>query len=325
VRAIRARSARPRRRLVGTPGGATVLPVYFVRKLDLWFAPDTLENRYWNAFGIGDPFSGNTPAPHVEINFPLDGLDRRIAGAFAEDEGAVYVTHSGRVGGGAKGVSRSNFLRFYPATRPIRSGDREIDGYVLGRLGERTLIEQIAEFTDLSRRFREGMKNGAASKGAARSAGGDLIGKLETSLPADHSFSPEREGTTVYDTADQVVAARTHGGVVRALRARLRSLGLQAWNTKSMDLYVARRGGKIAALFEVKSTCDTTSIYTAVGQLIFNGAGVARKLVAVLPAEARPKVLSRLHAVGISTVTFRRVGSMDWVFSGLEEALGRRQ
>jgi hypothetical protein len=72
--------------------------VYYLKDLDAWAAFVELDNRYWNAFGLGRPNKANTSII-VEINFSYKG-DKTVAGgtALAED-GSRYIVHSGRLGG----------------------------------------------------------------------------------------------------------------------------------------------------------------------------------------------------------------------------------
>lgn len=45
-----------------------------------------------------------------EINFPVNGINRRIGGAFLTDStGDIFVAHRGKIGGGKKGIGKSLF------------------------------------------------------------------------------------------------------------------------------------------------------------------------------------------------------------------------
>jgi hypothetical protein len=83
------------------------------------------------------------------------------------------------------------------------------------------------------------------------------------------------------------------------------------------DLYVRGDDGQMLILFEAKTRADTTSIYGAVGQLIFHGAGTARKLVAVLPEDITAPARHRLAELGIAVVTFS-IDDGQVTFDGLE-------
>ena len=59
----------------------------------------------WNAFGTERPYPGAGLDIACEINFPYEGINRRVAGVFAEDaNGTVYVMHRGLIGGSKVGI-----------------------------------------------------------------------------------------------------------------------------------------------------------------------------------------------------------------------------
>ena len=62
-----------------------------------------------------------------------------------------------------------------------------------------------------------------------------------------------------------------HGRVVKALRAHVNRAG-DAYKSREMDLVVVTP--KDVWLFEVKTSADSQSIFTAIGQLVFHGAAL---------------------------------------------------
>lgn len=321
---VRAVTTEERLYTVGFPGGTAEAIVFYSEPLDFWMTLKPIDNRYWNCGGIGNPFSVSSPAPHVEINPPLAGINRRIAGAYLEDEdGVQYIGHNGKVGGGAKGVAKANFLVYYPGWTWVWSGDRQIPMYVIGQLDDPRLPRKLRDFTRASADFRKLVK-----AGKIRGVGGEdgVENGLQEGLKKGfgEGFSPEFEGTRTYTTAEQVEAVCVHGSVVRALHAHLAAHGLEAFNTGSLDLLVPGDDGSMALLFEVKSDADTTSIYGAVGQLMFHGAaGAAKRLVAVLPEDVMASRVQRLGELGIEVVTFtldQEDGSV--AFDGIDALIG---
>ena len=79
-----------------------------------WYHPDkrigsdSVSSRFLNEFGVLAP--GNLSIA-VEINVPHEGRTGRVAGFFARDHatGAIYLMHSGKVGGGQPGVGAYAF------------------------------------------------------------------------------------------------------------------------------------------------------------------------------------------------------------------------
>ena len=67
-----------------------------------------------------------------------------------------------------------------------------------------------------------------------------------------------------------------HGLVVDALEAAVKHAGQRGYNDGARDLFVLDERKRMSVLFEVKTDVTTTSIYTAVGQLLLNGGGGSR-------------------------------------------------
>lgn len=298
-----------RRYLVGFPSGTAEAEVFYAEDLDLWMTFKPIANRYWNCAGIGNPFTVASPAPHVEINPPRAGINRAVAGAFLVDEdGTYYLGHSGKVGGGAVGVSMSNFHLFHRGWSVVTSRDQARRMYVLGALDAADLPARIRAFTLQSKEFRERIKRGDP-----------LL--VDDGLDDETVFRPEFEGRKAYRTADRVEADVRHGAVVRALRDALAAHGVSGWNSQQRDLYVRAADGSMDLLFEVKTDTASTSVYTGIGQLMFHGIGRGVRRVLVLPAKVPPAIADRVTALGITvlpyTITRDRI-----VFDGLAALRG---
>jgi hypothetical protein len=85
-----------------------------------------IENRYWCTFGTGEPAEGVSLSIVCEVNIPIEGINRRVAGAFARDEaGLVCLLHGGKVGGGKARVGKETFLEYFTDGRrvPVRWHD----------------------------------------------------------------------------------------------------------------------------------------------------------------------------------------------------------
>jgi hypothetical protein len=65
---------------LGFQGDSFSSPVFYSSIFDFWFAAYENENRYWNAFGVGEPPEGKNTSISVEINFPYEGINRNIGG-----------------------------------------------------------------------------------------------------------------------------------------------------------------------------------------------------------------------------------------------------
>ncbi len=135
---------------VGYQGESQKLNARWSKKLDIWWINENSGNRFWNAFGTGEP-KWNTGYSHsitCEINPPFEGIDRRISGVFAKNaEGKLYLLHRGKLGGGKPGIGKALFVKEF-------TGDWEEvkDGAELKRLAlvasfdNPRFAEQIADF-----------------------------------------------------------------------------------------------------------------------------------------------------------------------------------
>lgn len=134
---------------LGWRGGGNTLPVLWFEAQGVWVAFNAYENRHWNGFGLGNPFEDHAARTLVvEVNPPRWGADRRCAGAFLTGPDGLHLAHTGRIGGGRKGIGREGFLRAYtgpivevacPAARPERM-------IHVAPLAARDLVDRIAAF-----------------------------------------------------------------------------------------------------------------------------------------------------------------------------------
>src|SRR5262245_48043687 len=90
----------PVKKHIGYQGGGSTLNVYWRAREGFWCAlePTRASNRYWCAFGLGNPDEPANLSIACEINSPHEGVDRRIAAAFARDaRGHLSIVHSGKI------------------------------------------------------------------------------------------------------------------------------------------------------------------------------------------------------------------------------------
>ena len=141
---------------VGFQGGSIKSTVYWRADLNLWMTFRAVEKRYWNAFGLGNPFEGSSKSIVVEINSPFEGINRRVGGVFLQDDnGRHYLGHRGSVGGGRPGIGKEAFL---DSSEPgqfmdIQDGDRVSEVLFIGALDTAdfpecvdTFVRQVSKF-----------------------------------------------------------------------------------------------------------------------------------------------------------------------------------
>lgn len=160
----------PERR-VGNPSSTSICDVHVHADLKLWVVLDDCGNdtQTWHVFGRYDERLENPNATleHIcQINFAYDGLSDSVGGVFAEDDrGRVYITHSGRVGGGMPGVGKDAFLAHLGASGgEFRTVDITIaSGRIRPRLAltaleARDFRRQIARFVDHVEAFKQSVR-----------------------------------------------------------------------------------------------------------------------------------------------------------------------
>ena len=167
---------------------------------------------------------------------------RLVAGLFAEDDrGQVYVTHSGRVGGGTPGVGKDAFLAhllenggdFRTADVTVASG-RIAPRLVLSNLESRDFRRNIARFVDHVKAFKRDVRG------------------LDTPDPPTPSTPTRGQGRepdpevrhAVEEHAMQVVEAHYHKQRYTVERTHTRR--------GELDLLCTRRGAQVRV--EVKGT-----------------------------------------------------------------------
>jgi Cdc6-like AAA superfamily ATPase len=129
----------------GYQGGQETGKVYWANNLGIWLMTRKLEDsRYWNGFGIKEPSEGEGLTITAEINFPIEGIDRRIAGAFVTDGNEVYVAHRGKLGGN---FSKKFFDDNYKGNwTTIQDGNQQTGVVLISSLDDEKLPEKVKEF-----------------------------------------------------------------------------------------------------------------------------------------------------------------------------------
>ncbi len=260
---------------VGWRGGTDDLRVSWNSALNFWWWIDDEiggRNNYWNTFGAlrdGRPLS----SIDCEINIAPSGIDRTVSGGFAIDEnGNHFLVHRGRIGGGRKGIGKQLFLNNYQGRwLTVRSGAETEDLALIGALGSQRFPHQLADFVEQVRKMKLLRKHRSSV--------------LPTARLQALSYTPEFTGKRAsYSVKSQLEAEADHGLVVDELDRQLRSRGFQTGNRGVVDLY-ARKRGRRGLVFEIKTSDDLASRYTATGQLLFNSIrlGGNPKKVGVFP------------------------------------------
>lgn len=128
------------------------MSVYWNAAESLWalFEPEMASNRYWCGFGVQDPLTDSMLSITCEINFPYEGINRRVAGRFVRrSNNQTYVTHTGKVGGGRPGIGQAAFLEFnseWPRDTILWPDGQNTLAYVIAQLDSPQLAHEIGRF-----------------------------------------------------------------------------------------------------------------------------------------------------------------------------------
>lgn len=255
-----------------------------------------LKQRRLNLFGL---ISNDADQQIVQINTPYEGRNDKIAGFFARDNetGAIYLMHSGQVGGGVLGVGKTAFL-VWSNQRPIEVVDSS------GGIKEGVLVMPI-EGVAASRSAIWYIDKVAEFKRAVRE--GDLTSpEFKCKLKV---FKAESHGWRKGLRSGEIDYLSRHGEVVDALYSWRLSSTLpengRLVNNVLIDMGVVV-GSELVEVFEVKTSAARYDIYTAIGQLMVHGTLNRCRRVIVLPQgeNMAPDLTDTLQRLNIELLTF---------------------
>jgi hypothetical protein len=285
------------RRVVGWKGGNDEFTLYWHPEWKFWvlFAVGD-DGGYWCPYGVVDPSNCKTVSITCEINPPVQGINRRKGGVFLRDAGGnLYLAHTGKVAGGRQGVGKAAFLDSLGGglTKVEWSDGVTTKVVVLGRIGRPSLLRNLSSYLHAIASFKE-------------NATGAVPAAILTKNPG-LSFSPEFSGPRKkYELTDAIESQCDHGTVVNTLHDELEALGLEAYKTGKIDLFLADHDANISHLMEVKTDQCTTSIYQAVGQVMLHSALEKNEphRILVLPGKVSTDTAARLKRLGIRVLSY---------------------
>lgn len=281
------------------PGESRTIDIRFSQDLGIWWAHAKLKGRYWNIFGVGEPAappSGNRI--RCEICIPFEEVDLTIAGHFLKDEmGRIFVAHTGKIGGGQKGIGKKMFWGEYSGEElACWTSGKRIRFALVGSLNSEHFPLQLATFVHEVYRIRSGKTLSRPIRAGFRKG----VGKAPS-------------GTQEYDMpARQVERSLDHEIVVSRLIDRLNARGSNADRAYPADLCAFDSHGSITKLFEVKTDSDSTSFYEAIGQLFSYRIRIDSNpaMIAVLPGKLKSEQVGILKKLGIISVRYDWVGGV---------------
>ena len=293
---------------VGYPSGSFNDTVRYSPALNIWLSHRAESTKFWNGFGVGRLIEGRNNSLNGEINFPNEGNNRRVSGAFAEEEnGNVLVLHRGKIGGGKKGIGKYYFTdNFRGDFITAVDGDRETEFCLVGELGSSHFPRQVSNFINEIYRVKQIERDGSSTS------------FIEIN---DFKFTDEHSGKTETENNGIKLTERTHGIVINELAAELVRRKYKIGNDKNRDLFIHKQN-RINTLFEIKTSCATQNLYAAVGQLIIYSIPIKNqvKLIIVVPEKLSKPVEKRLLEHGIKPLYYEWVDDLP-TFTNLDEMI----
>jgi hypothetical protein len=243
---------------------------------------DVSTKRRLNWFGVLSERPGVSIT--VEVNTTYEGRNDLAAGFFARatETGLIYFLHSGRLGGGAKGVGKNSFLAWaarekHTVIEAIDSSGRVRLGLIVMPIEGATAAKSAARYIDLVLGFKK-----AARAGEIESS------EFKRQQKKFEDYYSEGHGRRKGRRRGEIDYISRHGEIVDALyKWRLaRPLPKRSRVVKDVfiDLGVANGDG-LVEIFEVKPSADRSSIYSAVGQLLIHGRNELCSKTIVLPKD----------------------------------------
>lgn len=267
-------------------------------------AKDVSIPRRWSPFGEYRE-AGNLEIA-VEINVPWSN-DKRVSGFFAKDAatGAVYLMHDGAVGGGRKGVGRTEFLWWSNSKLVSVGGADDVrSGLIVAPIDANSTAADVERFIQKVVEFKEAAARGETTTPQAIAEQGHF-----------RDYFDEFSGKKRRRRLKEIEYASRHGDIVRALhewRERTLSADEKTFKNVYVDLGV-HAGGILRELYEVKSSCDRQALYTAIGQVAVHDDsrnGACKRFVVLPDDEAIPADVRRaLAREGVSLIRFQLRGA----------------
>lgn len=289
---------------IGYPGGTTYDAKIFTDG-HYWFHSEDYRNsttpRRLNWFGLF--YKDIDLQISVEINTAYEGRNDQVAGFFARDSdtGSTYLLHSGRVGGGRKGVGKSAFL-VWGDQRLIDVADSSgsiREGVLVMPVEGTAATRSAIRYIDTIVRFKQAVR---AGKTDSR--------EFQSKQKAFNDFYSEPRGRRKGKRSGEIDYLSRHGDIVDALKTWLNShpipKGCRLVKNTLIDLGIAD-GKELIRVYEIKTTAARCDIYSAIGQLMVHGNATECQRVIVLPQKETiaTDLANALKRLGIHLLKFK--------------------
>jgi len=294
---------------IGHPGESVRAKIFWAGEPGIWFHTRAVTgDRYRNAFGLGRPADGGAVSSTIEINVPTGSLDRKIGGAFAQDDaGRVFLIHRGKIGG-RRGVGKSLFEAHYRGVwSEVEDGDTRSAVVVIGEMQSPLFIRQLAQFV----RKVDAIKDlGADDDPQARIFFDDDRFREEF---IGGRYVPERRDYAAECARDLAVLDLAHW---------LKEMGARVGSGPGGEIFTRDPAAQTSAVFEVV-TGAPADLEQGVARLLLRSVSLPQepRRVLVIPGECERGQQELLLKLGIHAIPYTWEKGTA-VFAGLEEHLG---
>ena len=290
--------------LTGHKGNSITTEVCYSKELNIWWdmSLDGLVEgksgkRYWNAFGIDEPIPNKLSNIVCEINYPEEGINKRVAANWVKEGNDYLLVHSGKIGGGRIGIGKNGFIQNYNGVfLEVDNSDLPNEITVIGNLNDPNLAFQIKSFVEEVARIKQLLVRRVPSS------------RKHTPLEIiEHSFNEEFVGTKEYlGKKEKISSTANHGLVVNSLKNLISIKDKLVANDKQRDLYLYTDKGLIRTVFEIKTSLTSQTIFTAVGQLFVNNIRLmpVPRLIYVIPEKPNINLAKTLKKLGIEVLVY---------------------
>lgn len=239
----------------------------------------------------------------VEINTAYKGRNDQVAGFFARDidTGSIYLLHSGRVGGGTKGIGKSAFLA-WSDLMPIDVVDSSggiRDGVLVMPIDGVGAIRSAIRYIDTIVRFKQVVRAGTIETQEFKRKKKEL-----------DDFYSEARGRRIGQRSGEIDYLSRHGDVVDALHSWRTSVALPKGGRVVKNILIdmgVSVGRDLIEVFEVKTDTGRSDLYGAIGQLLVHGTVANCRRVIVLPHKEpiAADLKDALKRLGIQLLKFK--------------------
>lgn len=278
-----------------------------------------------NFWGHGTPGDEKTLLNiDVQFNFPAE-FNRNKGGAFLRhvESGKIILAHRGFVTWENGRFPKAPLFAAMASRVCVATTSAGIKEFLLiGELESMTIVEDISNFSSHLRQvLRDHTTENASTNG------------IDEKTPKSHqetaAFGKLRDYFDEFSGKRQAYVPKTtqadshHGSVVAALKQALNG-NASIFKSLEIDLVVERT--KSVLLFEVKTSADTQSVYTGIGQLTVHEPRVVQIFskkaikVLVLPEPPKAKLGEILTTcLAIKVIVYAKPEKIRFTFAGLDQ------